>query len=52
VDARSRLTPGRHDPRWDDLLDALLKLIARHPDWRDELVATLEAANKKDARSR
>ena len=51
VDARARLTPGRHDPRWDDLLDALLKLVERHPDWREELVAALEAANKKSARS-
>jgi len=51
VDARARLTPGRHDPRWDDLLDALLKLVERHPDWREELVAALDAASKKGARS-
>jgi len=39
------------DPRWDDLLDAMLKLLEKHPDWRGELVAAIEAAHKKGARS-
>ncbi len=44
VDAKAVLSGG--NPQLVALCDELLKLIAKHPDWRGELVAAVEASQK------
>src|SRR5262249_32878592 len=46
VDAKSVLSGGKHNPQLEAIIDALLKLIEKHPDWKDELVAAVEASQK------
>jgi hypothetical protein len=52
VDAREKLADARHYISCDDVLDVLLKVVERHPDWRDEIAAALDAAVKRGARPR
>ena len=52
VDAGATLANARHYVSCDDVLDALLEVVERHPDWRDEIAAALDAAVKRGTRPR